>query len=93
METIRNPSRDILFQINFIFSLLTIWYKQDVILSVKYKILNVQDKYRIKKIRCLSVCLHVCTHACLHMAICMGPRDLGDLGRRAIYFQGAEEHW
>ena len=95
MDTIRNPSRDILFQFNFIFSLLTIWYKQDVILSVKYKILNVQDKYKIKNKMsvCLSVCWHVCTYACLHMDICMGPRGFGDLGRRAIYFQGAEEHW
>ena len=22
-----------------------------------------------------------------------GPRGFGDLGRRAIYFQGAGEHW
>ena len=37
--------------------MLSIWYKQDIILSVQYQILNVQDKYKIKK--CLSVCLHV----------------------------------
>ena len=42
-----------------------IWYKQDIILPVSCKILNVQDKYKIKKIKCLSVCLHVCTYACM----------------------------
>ena len=31
----------------------------------EYKILNVQDKYKIKQIKCLSVCLHVCTYACM----------------------------
>ena len=37
----------------------------------------------------MSVCMYVRMHACLHMDICMGPRGFGDLGRRAIYFQGA----
>ena len=57
-------------------------------LSVQYKILNVQDKYKIKKNVCLSVCMYVRMHACLHMDICMGPMGFGDLGRRDIYFQG-----
>ena len=57
-------------------------------------ILNVQDKYKIKKMSvCLSVCMYVHMHACLHMDICVGPRGIGDLGRRDIYFQGAGEHW
>ena len=50
------------FSFIFSFLLLTIWYKQDIILSVQNKILNVQDKYKIKG---MSVCLHVCTYACM----------------------------
>ena len=42
----------------------------------------------------MSVCLHVCTYACMltygHM---YGPQGFGGFGRRAIYFQGAGEHW
>ena len=55
-------------------------------------ILNVQDKYKINLIKCLSVCMYVRMHACLHMELCKGLRGFRDLGRRAIYFQGAGEH-
>ena len=61
-----------------------IWYKQD-----KYEIKN-------KMSVCLSVCLFVCMYVCMHAYIwtyVWAPRGLGDLGRRAIYFQGAGEHW
>ena len=72
-----------------------IWYKQDIILSVQYKIFNVQDEYKIKKIK-MSVCLFACMYVCMHVYIwtyVWAPRGFGDLGRRAIYFQGAGEHW
>ena len=72
-------------------------------MSVQYKILNVQDKYKIKIIKCLSVCLHVCTYACMltygHM---YGPPGVWgiwgewlfifkELGSTGNYFYGAGE--
>ena len=58
-------------------------------LSVKYKILNVQDKYKIKK-KCLSVCLHVCTYACMltygHM---YEPHGFWGSGEKGYLFSGS----
>ena len=35
----------------------------------------------------------VCSGSTLFISILGPPRGLGDLGRMAIYFQGAGEHW
>ena len=75
----------------FSFLLLTIWYKQDIILSVQYKIFNAQDKYKIKKNKnvCLSACMYVRMHACLHMDICMGPQGFWGSGEKGYLFSGS----
>ena len=69
-----------------VFLLFSIWYKQDIILSIQYKILNVQDKNKIKKIVCLFACIYVCMHAYIWTYV-RAPGVLGIWGEGIFIFR------
>ena len=62
------------------------------VLSLVYAQVTLHNQHiRVPELRKMSVCSHIYT-ALIGNRTITAPRDFGDLGRRAIYFQGAGEY-